>query len=130
MGFEFPETLEPGQQVWEVTNDGQVPHELLLVWSPVPVTPERALELIEGEDSSATPVDGGPSLEDIVPVGGMGWLSPGMTAWTEVDLQAGTYVALCFVFDPETGMPHAMMGMIDVFTVGEDATPTAATPEG
>ena len=48
----------------------------------------------------------------------MGWLSPGETAWTEVDLAPGTYVALCFVFDPATGMPHAAMGMVAVFTVG------------
>jgi len=130
MGFEFPESIEPGQQVWEVTNDGEVPHELLLVWSPQPVTPEQAIELFNSEDSSATPVGGGPSLDDIFPVGGLGWLSPGMSAWTEVNIEAGTYIALCFVFDPETGMPHAMLGMVDVFTIGGDGTPTVATPAG
>jgi hypothetical protein len=51
------------------------------------------------------------------PVGGMGQLSPGLTAWTELDLAPGTYVAVCFVFDPATGMPHAVLGMVDVFTV-------------
>jgi len=119
MGFEFPDSIEPGRQVWEITNDGAVPHELLLVWSPQPVTAEQALALILSEDSNATPVGGGPSSDEIVPVGGIGWLSPGITAWTEVDLDPGTYIAVCFVFDPETGLPHAMLGMIDVFSVGE-----------
>lgn len=124
MGFEFPESMEPGRQVWEVTNDGAVPHELLLVRSPVPVTAEQALELIEQEDQIATPVGGGPSPADITAAGGVGWLSPGMSAWTEVDLQPGHYIALCFVFDPETGMPHAMLGMVDVFVVDDEGTPT------
>jgi hypothetical protein len=129
MGFDFSEALEPGQQVWEVANEGSVPHELLLVWSPEPVTAEQALELVSFEDSAATPSGGGPSLEEIVPIGGMGWLSPGMSAWTEVTLETGTYIALCFVFDPETGMPHAMQGMVDIVTVGEGSSP-AATPAG
>jgi hypothetical protein len=129
MGFELPDPVKPGRQVLEVVNDGAVPHELLLVWSPEPVTAEQALALIEGEDPNATPVGGGPSSADIVPVGGMGWLSPGTTAWTEVDLDPGHYIALCFVFDPETGMPHAMLGMVDAFIVGEGGTPAEGTPE-
>lgn len=130
MGFDFPDTLTPGQQVWEVTNVGEVPHELLLVYSPEPITIDQAMELLMSEDPSATPVGGGPSAADIAPGGGIGWLSPGASAWTEVELQTGTYVALCFVFDPETGMPHAMLGMVDTFTVGEEGAPAAATPAG
>lgn len=127
MGFEFPETVEPGRQVWEVTNTGDLPHELLLLRSSEPVTAEQILELFMMEDERATPVGGGPSLADIEPVGGLGWLSPGATAWTEVDLEPGTYAAVCFVFDPETGMPHLMLGMVGTFTVGEAP---AATPAG
>jgi hypothetical protein len=129
MGFEFPEVINPGQQVWEVTNVGEVPHELLLVQSAKPVTAEQIIELFSAEDENATPVGGGPSLADIEPVGGVGWLSPGATAWTELSLEPGTYAALCFVFDPETGMPHAMMGMVDVFTVSDEGTLAVATPE-
>jgi hypothetical protein len=123
MGFDFPETAAPGPQVWEVMNTGTVPHELLLLRSSVPVTGEQLVELFMSEDESATPVGGGPSLADIEPVGGLGWLSPGATAWTEVTLEPGTYGAVCFVFDPETGMPHLMQGMVAVFTVGDAATP-------
>lgn len=131
MGYEFPETIEAGRQVWEVNNVGGEPHELLLLRSAVPTTPEQIIALFssESEDENATPVGGGPSFADIDPVGGVGWLSPGATAWTEVDLEPGTYAAVCFVFDPETGMPHLMLGMVDTFTVGNGGTP-AATPAG
>jgi len=118
--FTFPETVAPDRQVWEVTNTGAQPHELLLVYSPEPVTAEQVLEALESEDSEI----------ELTPAGGAGWLSPGQTAWTEVDLQQGTYVALCFVFDPSTGMPHAMMGMVSVFTVADAGEPPkAATPD-
>jgi hypothetical protein len=124
--FEFPETVAAGRQVWVVTNSGEQPHELLLARSPQPVTAEQVIELMAGESEEATPTGGGPSFGDFEPVGGIGWLSPGVTAWTEVDLEPGTYVALCFVFDPETGMTHAAMGMVAVFTVGAGtATPVS-----
>jgi hypothetical protein len=122
--FQFPEKLAAGRQTWAVTNAGRQPHELLLARSPEPVTAEQVMELLAGESEEATPSGGGPSFADFEPVGGMGWLSPGLTAWTEVDLSPGTYVALCFVYDPETGLPHVAMGMVAVFTVGEGA----ATP--
>ncbi len=119
--FEFPDTVDAGPQLWAVTNTGEQPHELLLARSPEPVTAEQVMELMAGESEKATPTGGGPSFGDFEPVGGIGWLSPGLTAWTEVDLEPGTYVALCFVFDPETGLPHVAMGMVAVFTVGEAA---------
>jgi hypothetical protein len=127
-GFAFPDALAPGRQVWAVTNDGSAPHELLLAWSPEPVTAEQIVEMFanESEDENATPVGGGPSFAEMEPVGGLGWLSPGLTAWAEVDLRPGTYVVLCFVFDPATGMPHAAMGMVDVFTVAEEGGTPAA----
>lgn len=127
MAYAFPSTITAGPQVWEVTNNGTVPHEMLLVRSSQPMTTVQIIELFSSDDENATPVDGGPSLADIEPIGGMGWLSPGTTAWTEVDLEAGTYFALCFVYDPETGEPHLMQGMVGIISVDE-ASPTEATP--
>ena len=126
-GFAIPDAVAPGRQVWKVTNSGEMPHELLLVWSPEPVTYDQIFEMLtnESEDENATPVGGGPSFAEMEPVGGLGWLSPGAAGWTEVDLRPGTYVALCFVVDMETGMLHVQHGMIDVFTVGEAATPAS-----
>ncbi|HEX2194576.1 MAG TPA: hypothetical protein VHK63_06450, partial [Candidatus Limnocylindria bacterium] len=57
---------------------------------------------------------------------GLGALSAGQTSWLALDLQPGTYVALCFVPDEQTGTPHALMGMVSIFTVDEaGATPAA-----
>ena len=43
--------------------------------------------------------------------------SNGQTMWLPIDLKAGTYAAVCFVTDPSNGKPHAMEGMLKVFTV-------------
>lgn len=115
--FRFPATLAPGSHVWAISNSGEQPHELLLARSPEPVTAEQIMGLVAGESEEATPPGGGPSFGDLEQVGGIGWLTPGTTAWTEIDLAPGTYVALCFVPDPETFMPHVAMGMVAVFTV-------------
>ena len=121
--FTFPDDLATGPQIWEVTNIGPQPHEILLAKSSVPITAEQVIALFS--DENATPVAGGPSIDDISPVGGIGWLTPGATGWTGVDLSPGYYVALCFVFDLATGIPHAMEGMVTVFTIGNGA----ATPD-
>ena len=44
-------------------------------------------------------------------------MSPGATNYVELDAQPGEYLVACFVPDVETGMPHAMMGMIGSFMV-------------
>lgn len=41
----------------------------------------------------------------------------GHCMWMSLMLEAGTYSALCFFPEPETGMPHGAMGMYMVFTV-------------
>lgn len=49
----------------------------------------------------------------------------GQTMFMPVTFDAGTYMAVCFVEDPATGLPHLMEGMISVVQVGGGvATPT------
>lgn len=105
-GFELPDNLAAGDQVWTVHNVGRVPHELLLAKVPDGTTNDDVMNMLGSDTGEATPV------------GGIGWISPGATGWTEVDLAPGTYAALCFVFDPDAGVPHAMEGMVQVFTIG------------
>jgi hypothetical protein len=53
-------------------------------------------------------------------------LSPGQTNWMALNLAPDTYIALCFVPDDGTGLPHAVMGKIQVYIVGEElGTPAA-----
>ena len=44
-------------------------------------------------------------------------VSPGKSIQVSYNLPAGTYVLLCFVADPTTGLPHAVMGMHKVITL-------------
>jgi hypothetical protein len=116
--FRLPDTMPAGDLVWKVSNVGREAHELILTKSPVPVTTEQVMELIMTGDALATPVAGGPSLNDLEAgeIAGFGTLSPGLTGWTELTLDPGTYVALCFVPGAD-GTPHVAMGMVQVFTV-------------
>jgi hypothetical protein len=52
------------------------------------------------------------------PVGGQGIASKGVTTWQLFDLAPGTYAAVCMSPAPgEDFAPHALMGMIAIFTV-------------
>lgn len=125
-GFSAPLTAEP--QVIAVPNVGAQPHFLGIAAVPAGTTVEDVLALLEseiageegtpeaGSPEQATPV-GGLSFEDVVDVFGTGDQSAGATAWYSIDLAPGTYVAVCFVTDPESGMPHVMLGMIELVEV-------------
>jgi hypothetical protein len=118
--------IQPGKQIWKVTNNGDQPHFLELIKAPGPVTVDQVLDLLMSTgDPSATPAPGALDPETIEGVGGIGTISPGQTGWYITDLEPGTYVALCFVPDRDSGMPHVMMGMVQVFTVSDSATPTS-----
>jgi hypothetical protein len=43
--------------------------------------------------------------------------SGGQTTWVEFDLAPGTYAVVCYIIDPHTFRPHALDGMVTVFTV-------------
>jgi hypothetical protein len=76
---------------------------------------QTLLTLAEGE----APPPGMPDLATIeVLTTELKNLSPGRQIWIELDLAPGAYAALCSFPDPATGMPHALLGEIAVFTVG------------
>lgn len=52
--------------------------------------------------------------------GGSGVVQPGKQDWIRLNLAPGNYIATCFVHDDETGMPHALMGMITPFHVAAE----------
>ena len=86
-------------------------HEFQLVRVPAGTTKAALLQCLTGPQSACTlagePIDSG----------GAASIAPGSTQWVELNLAPGTYAAWCFVPDINTGMPHAFMGMITVFTV-------------
>lgn len=103
--FQLPASITSGDQLWKVVNAGREPHELVLVAVPDGTTRDELLDVVENGYVAGDPA------------GGLDMLSPGAVAWIEVDVAPGTYAAVCYVIDPSTGQPHAMEGMIEVFTV-------------
>ncbi len=50
-------------------------------------------------------------------LGGAAPMAPGIVEYIPVDLTPGNYVALCFVLDPTSHMPHLAEGMVSPFTI-------------
>jgi hypothetical protein len=120
------EGMKPGPQVWEVTNTGKQIHMMVVGKVPEGTTEQQVIDTFTQEDTG-TPVAGALQDSDFQPSGtGVLLVSSGQTIYVPADLEAGTYVALCFVTDPQTHKVHAMEGMVSVFQVGGgSATPTS-----
>jgi hypothetical protein len=127
-GLEQP--VPAGPQIWEITNAGEQPRQVVFWRTNGPVTVEQFQQMMAGM-MTGTPVPGAPTFDQFTGVAYAAILSPGKTVWLEPDLTPGTYMVVSYVFDPETGQPAFALGMVQPFTVaGDDATPGAggATP--
>lgn len=109
MSFSFvlPTEIQAGEQVWQVTNEGDQWHEISLI------------KLAEGK--SMTDVlhwmhapDGPPPFTN---VGGMQGIDPGESAYLHLALTPGDYAGLCHIPDPASGKAHVELGMVMPFTV-------------
>jgi len=115
--FNGLENVKAGQQVWRVTNSGTQPHMLVILELPGGTTEEQLIALMESF-SSGTPAANGLNPSDIKDAGGVDLQSAGTVIYPVMNLDAGTYGAICFVPDPKNGnKPHAMEGMLTVFQV-------------
>lgn len=91
---------------FSVENVGEQPHEIGLARVPADFDLQAALQ------SEEEP----PGIEEI---GFLDPQDPGATAnlvFTE-PLEPGRYVMVCFIEDPATGQPHALLGMFSDFTI-------------
>jgi hypothetical protein len=127
----IPETVPTGSKIWEVTNVGAQLHELAIfqlgvgvdqaqVEAILGVSGGAAASPMAGMEHEATPDAVGtprPAGAPFTAVAGWAPASPGTSGWIQFDAAKGTYVAVCFVPDAETGAPHYMLGMIQFFTV-------------
>jgi hypothetical protein len=118
----LPARVAPGRRVWKITNAGTMPHEFYVAKAPDGTTLEQVQSAFS-QPPGASPAPGGFDPSTLASLGGMAGLSPRRVGWAVLDLEAGTYVAFCFYPDPQTGVPHAVEGMVAVFTVGEAGTP-------
>jgi hypothetical protein len=106
-----------GNIAFDVTNTGQQPHEVLVARIPAGLNLAQAVQL--PEPPAGVEVLGGIFIEE---PGGRQSL-----VFTE-PLRAGRYALLCFVEDPASGLPHAVLGMFAEFTVGPVGVPTGILP--
>ena len=105
--FDIPDTLPAGSNTFTVVNAGPQPHEMNIL----KLAPGASLSDLQAwQPDQATP----PPFEA---VGGMNGMSQGETHYMTVDLQPGTYVAICNIPDPGSGVPHSRLGMVRQFTV-------------
>lgn len=105
--FGLPQTIKAGQQTWEIKNDGKQPHEMTLIKLATGKTMADVAAFM------AHPA-GAPPFAD---VGGMQGIMPGDTAWLDLNLEPGNYVALCHIPDMASGEEHMHLGMIMPFSV-------------
>lgn len=97
-----------GQGTFEVRNEGQENHEMIL------------FRIEDGKtlaDVTAWSAGGmkGPAPYDLT--GGAPTIPPGATSWVNLDLRPGNYVALCVITSPTTMQQHVQMGMVTPFTI-------------
>ena len=105
--FELPSTLKSGLLTYKVTNQDPQPHEVVLL----KLVPGKTLQDVQ----AALHSESAPPPGEFV--GGMGVFAPGASVWHKKNLAPCNYVALCFIPDKASGMPHAQMGMVVEFTV-------------
>jgi hypothetical protein len=119
--FDLEEDLRAGNLVWELENDGAQPHFISIYTYPGELTDAAVNAALfnaygtapQPVDPAVTPID----LGQLVEVGGSGTMSADVAAWLQLDLPAGTYLALCQVADRDSGLPHAALGQFLIFTV-------------
>jgi hypothetical protein len=117
-------TLPAGPQVWRFSNVGGHSHHMVLFRTPQLVTADDVDALVAAF-LGATPTPPPQWWLEAVWVGYAAILSPDHAFMTEFDLAPGSYIALCFIIDPATGLPHLAEGMAQAFTVAEVGTPVA-----
>jgi hypothetical protein len=105
--FSMPETLPAGVSTYKVVNAGPQAHELNILKLNAGVTEQDLFKWDEAPN-------GPPPFEML---GGINGLSASGSGYMTLDLTPGTYLAICHIPDPTTGIDHAHLGMIKRFTV-------------
>jgi hypothetical protein len=105
--FSLPQGIKAGQQTWEIKNDGKQPHEMTLI-KLAPGTTMADVAAFMAQPAGVPP---------FADAGGMQGIMPGATAWLDLNLEPGNYVALCHIPDLASGEEHMHLGMIMPFSV-------------
>ena len=98
--------LTAGEQTVEFTNDGEQFHHLIAAPIAEGATFDEAIAFLSSEEppEGPPPVDFG-AVQDLAVIG------PGTSQTADLNLEAGSYVFMCFLTDRTGGPPHFAQGM-------------------
>lgn len=112
--FSLPTTISAGEQTWLLENKGEQWHEMGIYRI------DDSTSIAELRDIMQQMVSSDAAAE--LPVEQVGFWMPmqqGERAWFQQDLDAGTYVVVCFLPDFASGHAHLNLGMVQLLTVTE-----------
>jgi hypothetical protein len=111
-----PDPVPAGPQIWKIANTGSHhSHHMVMMRIPDGVTSDQIITEMGGMFSGTPVADG--VFFDFIWTGYAALQSPGQTTYAEFDLEPGTYALICFIMSGEGEPPHALQGMVTVFTV-------------
>jgi hypothetical protein len=117
MTIKLPEGgFKSGKQRVKIENKGAVEHEFAVLAFPAGVTKEQFMALADLPEDVTPPAELQPIME-YRPIAACSILSEGGVSWIDIDLPVGHYAGLCMLPDQTMGMPHAFMGMIEMFDI-------------
>ncbi len=99
-----------GRQLWQLTNGGEMFHNIYVFGTPEGITADDILESFSSEDESSDDGSTGGLMSTQT-------LSPGAANSFYLDLEPGPHAAMCTESTNFSGPPHAFMGMIVTFDV-------------
>jgi hypothetical protein len=105
--YVLPAEIKAGQQIWQVINEGQQPHEIMII----KLAQGKSMDDIQAFMQAP---QGAPPFSQL---GGFQAIDPGASGWLNLDLTPGEYVAICHIPDPATGHAHSELGMVMPFSV-------------
>lgn len=121
MSFVWAQDAVPaGPGLLKVSNIGATLHDIQFYPVPDGTTTDHVMELFMLEEGDAPSPENPLSAlteEEFVPAAATSIIAPGVTSWLDIDLSPGTYMVMCPLPFP-SGPPHAMLGMIEIITVG------------
>lgn len=117
--FIMPDEIKAGKHLWQISNKGKQTHHMLIFQLPQGVTTNDIIAWVSADEPSGPP----PFLNPNGPTIGAGFesISPGQSAWTEIDLPPGEYTVFCLLPDFTTTPPtsHVAHGMHRILRVVE-----------
>ena len=128
MGFNVSGKLRPGTATITLKNTGAVAHMMATMRVKDGVTLDQVKTAMQQGEDALAPLGADSDEEAVYGTPALVGAGQSSTVTTE-NLKAGNYVILCFVQD-EDGMPHAAMGMVNMFTVEGDPVNTTPKSDG